>query len=82
MSNAWFQRDYVVTALTADPFTDTATLDFTPNNVAGAGAVLRGAEYPLIGVVDPGSDLGALQRHPAAGGGGGCPLIGPGGLVH
>jgi hypothetical protein len=33
--------------LTGDPFTDAASDDFSLNNVAGQGAALRGASYPL-----------------------------------
>lgn len=51
--------------LTADPFTDQASGDFTLNNTAGGGAACRAAGYPDF------LDIGAEQHEDAGGGSGG-----------
>ncbi len=55
--------------LTVDPFTNAAGLDFTLNNTAGGGAMLRAAGYPstlpgLSGINYP--DVGAFQSQAVA----------------
>lgn len=52
--------------LSADPFTDIAGRDFSPNNTAGGGALLRGARFAVIGQTD-GGDIGAVQHIDAGG---------------
>lgn len=56
--------------LTADPFTDAANDDFSLNNTAGGGAVLRDAGYvmPLQSITE---NINAVGYTPAASGGGG-----------
>jgi hypothetical protein len=60
--------------LTADPYTNAASNDFTLNNNAGGGVLLRSAGFP--GSMQSGNtgflDVGAFQV--AAGGGGGLLL--------
>lgn len=59
-------------SLSGDPFTNAAGLDFTVNNTAGAGLLLRGTAYPTT---FPGTtttnnrDIGAAQHAAAAAGG-------------
>lgn len=53
--------------LTADPFTNAASEDFTLNNTAGGGALCRAASLLFGGF----ADVGAVQHEDAAGGGGG-----------
>lgn len=57
--------------LTADPFTNRSTPDYSLNNTAGGGALIRAANYP--GVLNIGgtgySDVGALQHQDTGGGG-------------
>lgn len=65
--------------LTADPFTNAASFDFSPNNTAGGGALLRAGGLP--GVSPSGTstgyrDAGMFQHQDAGGGSGGGPLIG------
>jgi hypothetical protein len=55
------------TTLTANPFNDPVGLDFTPNNTAGGGALLREAGWPatlpgLLGTSYP--DAGVYQHAP------------------
>lgn len=65
-------REFGSITLTADPFTNAAGGDFSLNNTAGGGALLRG-----LGFVFPGElttsylDIGAAQHQDAGGGGGG-----------
>jgi len=61
--------------LTADPYTDAATDDYTPNNTSGGGALLRNASSVAN------MDIGALRHADPAGGGGGggIKLAGKGG---
>jgi len=58
--------------LSADPFTDAAAADFTLNNNAGGGVLLRSAGFP--GSITGGSigylDVGAYQVAAAGSGGG------------
>lgn len=54
---------------TSDPFTNSATDDFSLNNTAGGGAELRGAGVPVHGQTDN-RDIGAVQHADPAGGGG------------
>jgi hypothetical protein len=67
--------------LTVDPFTNAAGGDFTPNNTAGGGALLRAAGFPTSwpGLATTNNiDSGAAQH--AAGAAGGVPhLAGRGG---
>ncbi|AMV28810.1 hypothetical protein VT84_30735 [Gemmata sp. SH-PL17] len=65
-------------ALTADPFVNRAARDFTLNNTAGGGALLRGKGFPTAfpsGLTNN-RDVGALQ-HADSGGGtvGGPPRV-------
>jgi hypothetical protein len=57
-------------ALTGDPFEDSASEDFKPNDTSGAGALLRGAITGLPGQ-EINQDIGAVQHADPAGGGGG-----------
>lgn len=50
--------------LTADPFTNAAARNFTPNTTSGGGALLRNAG-------SGGADIGAVQHPDPVGGGGG-----------
>lgn len=60
--------------LTADPFTNAASEDFTLNNTAGGGASCRAASLLFGGF----ADVGAVQHEDAGGGGGGGgPFHGP-----
>ena len=58
--------------LSANPFTDSTNLDFTLNNTAGGGALLRSAGFP--GSIQGGStgflDVGCYQASAGGGGGG------------
>jgi hypothetical protein len=58
--------------LTADPFTNKATNDYSLNNTAGGGAAIRAhsafPSWPGLSVVGSG-DMGAIQHQEAAGGG-------------
>ena len=63
--------------LTADPFVDAANGNFALNNTSGGGATLRALNFQLPSI--------STTRYPFGGWyapGGGCPLIGPGGLVY
>jgi hypothetical protein len=64
-------------ALTADPFVDAANGNFALNSTSGGGATLRALNFQLPSI--------STTRYPFGGWyapGGGCPLIGPGGLVY
>jgi len=54
--------------LTADPFTDSASYDFSLNSAAGGGALCKAAGILMPSNVKP--DLGGVWPTPAAGGGG------------
>ena len=65
--------------LTADPFTDAASFDFSLNDTAGGGAACKAAGTPGVGELGGGQDasgtdsyvdLGAAQRQEPTGGGG------------
>lgn len=60
-------------SLTSDPWTDVANDDWSLNNLAGAGALVRGlgipTDYDLDGVQDNFMSPGAFQLQSAAGGG-------------
>lgn len=61
-------------ALTANPFTNAASGDFSLNNTAGGGAALRGAGFPGAmprGTTTGYADIGALQHQDSGGGGSG-----------
>jgi hypothetical protein len=63
--------------LTADPFVDAANGNFALNSTSGGGATLRALNFQLPSI--------STTRYPFGGWyapGGGCPLIGPGGLVY
>lgn len=71
-------------ALSADPYTNAASNDFSLNNTSGGGALLRGLQRTC-----PGDsaisylDAGAYQHQDSGGGSsGGVSLIGDGGLVY
>ncbi len=62
--------------LTANPWTDPGNGDFTPNNTAGGGALIRGKALPTSFVdfdesptVDNYRDVGAVQHEDSGGGG-------------
>ncbi len=55
-------------SLSADPFTNAAAEDWSPNATPGAGALLRGAG-------NGGADIGAIQSTPSGGGSGGPPRV-------
>lgn len=61
-------------SLSADPFTNAGSDDFTLNDTAGGGALLREAKFPNDlkgdGTQRDWGDVGALQVQPAAGSGG------------
>lgn len=59
--------------LTADPFTNKASRDFSPNNTAGGGAALRAAASPTTfpgGTTTSYRDVGAVQHQDSGSGGG------------
>lgn len=68
--------------LTANPFTDSASGDYSLNNTAGGGALLRALSYPTAfpdGLTDDYRDIGAAQHADpvgGSGGGGGGPIMG------
>jgi hypothetical protein len=71
-----------VSITSGTPFMDAPGGNFSPNAIAERGLLLRSAG--VIGTFPGGTstgamDIGAVQSLPA---GGGCPLIGPGGLVY
>lgn len=68
MSRMWNQ----FTTLTADPFTDAANDDYSLNDTAGGGAVLKqlGMSIPTQSNDTP--DFGAVQANITGGGGGGA----------
>lgn len=69
--NNFFSGENELT-LTADPFTDGDNGDFSMNNTAGGGAVVRAAGYPTVfpgGVTLNYKDLGAVQHQDSGGGG-------------
>ena len=49
-------------ALTADPYTTSATGDFRPNNAVGGGRLLRGRTVIGAGMITNNQDIGALQH--------------------
>lgn len=57
--------------LTADPYTNAAGGDFSPNTTSGGGAALRAAAYGIPGQTVSNFDIGAVQHADPAGGGGG-----------
>lgn len=61
--------------LTANPFTDPTSLDFSLNSAAGGGALCRGlaipTKYSVDGSIDNWLDVGAHQREVTGGGGSG-----------
>jgi hypothetical protein len=57
----------IVTILTADPWVDSATDDYRPNNTAGGGASLRAAGIGLYSQTNN-TDVGAVQHSDPAGG--------------
>lgn len=62
--------------LTADPFTNAAALDFSLNNTAGGGALLRQAGLSGYGQTGY-KDIGAVRHaDPSATSGGGVPVFG------
>lgn len=66
-------------ALTADPFTNKASRDFSLNNTAGGGAACRAAGFPgafVSGTTTSYADVGAAQHQDSGGGG---PTFGPAG---
>lgn len=63
--------------LTADPFTNAAGGDFSLNNTAGGGALLRAAGWDTYWFTNH-QDVGAIQ-HADAGGGGGQQIVSAGG---
>jgi hypothetical protein len=67
-----------------DPFTNAAGGDFTLNNTAGRGALLRAAGYyPIAGGSQIGyPDIGAYQHQDSGGGGGGVFNIIGSDLIH
>jgi hypothetical protein len=77
--NASFVRDPIT--LTADPFTNSAAYDFTPNDTAGGGALLKnagtraflGLPTAFTTLVTTYPNVGAVQHEEAASGGGGDP---------
>ena len=71
-------------SVSADPFTNSSTGDYTLNNTAGGGAAVRAAGFP--GTFPEASwsgylDGGAVQHQAAGGSGGGANLLGAGTLV-
>ena len=56
--------------LTADPFTDAANDDYSLNDTAGGGAVLRQLGMSIPGQTNDKPDFGAVQTYIADGGGG------------
>jgi hypothetical protein len=65
------------TTLTANPFIDPVNGNFALNSTSGGGATLRALNFQLPSI--------STTRYPFGGWyapGGGCPLIGPGGLVY
>jgi len=74
-------RGFSYIALTATPFTNSATGDFSLNATAGGGALLKGAGFPGIfpGGTSTGSlDVGAVQ---SAGSGGAAGMLVNGGMT-
>jgi len=67
--------------LTADPFTNKAGKDFTPNTTAGGGAEISGIVKTATQANDNG-DVGAAQHADPAGGGGGLLRVGMTGGMH
>jgi hypothetical protein len=69
--------------LTADPFTNAAGGDFSLNNTAGGGALLRATGYPGVfpgGTTTGYLDIGAAQ-HQLGSGSGAASLVNSRGLV-
>jgi len=65
-------------ALTATPFNNAGSSDFSLNSTAGGGAVLRSVGFPGTASYGIGyEDVGALRHQDPAGGGGGL-LVNPG----
>ena len=63
-----FYSDETEISLTADPFTNKAGRDFTPNSTAGGGALLRAAGFPgafVSGTTTDYKDVGIQHRDPA-----------------
>lgn len=54
--------------LSGDPFVDSSSDDFRPDNTASEGALLRAAAYDVYGQTDS-RDVGAVQHTDPAGGG-------------
>lgn len=60
-------------SLTADPFTNAASNDFSLNSTSGAGAACRLAGFPGVSVLGTGfADIGAIQTTTSGGGGSGA----------
>jgi len=60
----WQNQEFIT--LTADPFTNAAAGDFSLNNVAGGGALLRGLGFPGVfpgGLTTGYLDVGAVQHY-------------------
>lgn len=68
MSRMWNQ----FTTLTADPFTDAANDDYSLNDTAGGGAVLKQLGMSIPGQTKDTPDFGAVQTNITGGGGGGA----------
>lgn len=71
--NNWPPGDGDVT-LSADPFTNTASNDFSLNNVSGGGAAVKAQGFPGVLLNGGGTgflDMGALQSPSGGSGGGG-----------
>ena len=67
-----FNRLYNKIVLTADPCTAAGSGDFSLNNTAGGGALLRGLAFPVTfanGLTANSLDVGPAQHAPAAAGG-------------
>lgn len=66
-------------SLTANPFTNSGSGDYSLNSTAGGGAACRGAGYPgaFPGISTTGyADIGAVQHQDAGGGSGPVAMIG------
>jgi hypothetical protein len=70
--------------LTADPFTNSGSGDYSLNNTAGGGAACRAAGFPGAfqgGLTTGYLDIGAAQHQDSGGSSSGGPLLGPGRLL-
>jgi hypothetical protein len=74
-TNFGTQNTFGFITLTASPFTNAGSGDYSLNTTAGGGAACRGAGYPVsyFGLSTTASffSLGAADPNPAGGGGGG-----------